>query len=237
MLVSMRCVICHEKVRTNIDEHVGSHLSVTQNEILEYFKKLAAPYQVRLHKVICADVKKKKILFNVENAKLFVAFAERWHHIPWEDCCKWMALHEKAHIRLRDLYVPPDVNPNIVSNVEDYYIEEHMMPRKYERVHEAHVGLIVAIRKMTALPRIIALGDVGTRISYYLAFATWYASDVITSDEMGIGPYETRFVENVAKVLREVDSPRDLSTSMSVINTLYHDFSGLLMEGSSRNSN
>ncbi len=237
MLVSMRCVICKEEVRTNIDEHVDSHLSVGQSEILEYFKKLAAPYDVGLHKVICTDVKKGKILFSVENAKLFIAFAERCHQIPWEECCGWLALHEKAHIKLRDLYVPPNVNPNIISNVEDYYIEEHMMPRKYRRAYEAHVRLIVAIRKMTLLPRIIALGDVGARISYYLTFATWYASNAITPDEMGIDPSETRFVENVAKVLREVDSPHDLSTSLSVINTLYHDFSGLLMKGSSRNSN
>lgn len=232
----MRCVICHQEVRTDIDGHVGSHVSVSQDEIVEYFEKIAAPYEVRLHQVTCTDVTKGQILFGVENAKLFIAFAEKLHQIPWEECCEWMALHEKAHIRLRELYSPPVVNANIISNVEDYHIEEHVMPRKYRRVYETHVKLIVAIRKMTVLPRIIALGDVGARISYYLTFATWYASHVITPDEMGIGPSETRFVENVAKVLRKVDSPHDLSTSISVIDALYHDFSGLLMKGPFRNS-
>lgn len=224
MLVSMRCVICNQEVRTDIDGHVGSHVSVSQKEIVEYFKKVVAPYEVRLHQVTCTDVTKGEILFGVENAKLLIAFAEKLHQIPWGECCRWMALHEKAHIRLRKLYFPPDVNANIISNVEDYYIEEYAMPKKYRRVYEAHVKLIVAIRKMTLLPRIIALRDVGAHIYYYLTFATWYASRVISLNDMNVGPAEVTFIETVAKVMRELKSPNDLSTSISAINGLYRDF-------------
>lgn len=224
MLVSMRCVICQEEVRTNIDEHIDSHLSVSQSEIVEYFEKIVAPYEVRLHQVTCTDVTKGEILFGVENAKLFIAFAEKLHQVPWEECCKWMALHEKAHIRLRELYFPPDVNANVISNVEDYYIEVYVMPRRYRPAYEAHVRLIVAIRKMMPLPLIMALRDVGARIYYVLTFATWYASHVISLNEINVGPSAVRFIETAAKVMRGSKSPNDLSTSISVINRLCGDF-------------
>ncbi|MBI5167615.1 MAG: hypothetical protein HY998_07740 [candidate division NC10 bacterium] len=214
----MRCVICKEEVRTNIDEHVDSHLSVSQNEILEYFKTLAAPFRVSLYKITCVNVKKGEILFSLENAKLFIGFAERCYQIPWEECCEWLALHEKAHIRLRGLYSPPNVNPNIISNVEDYYIEEYMMPREYRRVYEAHAKLIVEIRKMARLPIIMALRDIDARIYYYLTFATWYAYNVISLNDVNLGPHEVKFIERAAGIMRELKSPNELSTTISLIN-------------------
>lgn len=216
----MRCVVCNEGVRTNFDEHVDSHISVSQNEILEHFKKIAAPFNVRLHKVICSDVEKREILFNLENAKLFIGFAERHYQIPWEDCCEWLALHEKAHIMLRELYSPPKVNSTIISNVEDYYIEEYMVPRKYRRVYEANARLIIEIRKMMPLPMIMALRKLGARIYYYITFATWHASNMISLGHMDLVPFELKFVEEAAKIIRELKSPEELSDAISLINEL-----------------
>jgi hypothetical protein len=216
----MRCVICQEEVRTGIDDHIDSHLSVRQDEILEYIRRLSAPNKVGFHKVTCADVRKGEILVSVENAKLFMAFAERNYQIPWEECCQWMVFHEKAHLSLRDLYTPPDVNPNIISNVEDYYIEEYMMPREYRRVYEAHARLIIEIRKMGPLPMIMALRDTDARIYYYLTYAAWYASNVIRAEEMKVSPSARQFVEAVARLMREIKHPEDLSPAISRINEL-----------------
>lgn len=216
----MRCVICKEEVRTSIDEHVELHLPVRQDEILEYFKELAVPFKIRLYKVIGADAGRKEILFSMENAKLFIGYAERHYQIPWRECCEWMALHEKAHIMLRDLYSPPKVSPHIVSNVEDYYIERYMMPKKYRRVYEANAKLIVEIRKMMPLPMIIALAKLDSRIYYYLTYACWYAVDVVSLSEANLAQPELKIIEEVGRVIREVETPEDLSPTISRINVL-----------------
>ncbi len=216
----MRCVICQEEVRTDIDAHMDVHLSVREDQILEYVRRLAAPLSVGLHKVTCADVRKGEILVSLENAKLFMAFAERSYRIPWEECCQWMVFHEKAHISLRDLYTPPDVNPNIVSNVEDYYIEEYMIPKKYKRVYEAHVRLILEIRKMKPLPMVVALRDLDARVYYLLTYAVWCASGVISLDDTDVDPSAARLIESAADCMREVKRPEDLSPTISRINEL-----------------
>lgn len=216
----MRCVICQDEVLTDIDNHVDAHLSVRHDEILDYVRKLAAPNKVRLHKLTCADVRRGEIFVGVENAKLFMAFAEREHQIPWEECCEWLVLHEKAHISLRVLYTPPEANPHVVSNVEDYYIEGYMMPREYRRVYEAHARLIIEIRKMGPLPMIMALRDADARIYYYLTYAAWYASNVIRAEEMKVSPPARQFVETVTRLMREIQRPEDLSPAISRIHEL-----------------
>ncbi len=216
----MLCVVCNEPVRTNFDEHVDSHISVSQNEILEHFKKLAAPFEVSLYTVVCSDVERRVILFSLENAKLLIAFAERHYQIPWADCCEWLALHEKAHILLRELYSPPKVNPTIISNVEDYYIEEYMLPRKYRRVYEANIHLALEIRKEMPLPSIMALREAGARIYYYLTFATWYASNMISLNQVGPGSFDLKFVEAATQMMRELKSPEELAATISRINEL-----------------
>lgn len=216
----MLCVVCREEVKTSIDEHVDLHLSVKQDQILEYFKQLAAPFTVRLYRATGADVWKKEILFSLENAKLFIGYAERHHHIPWKECCEWMAFHEKAHLLLSDLYARPRINPHIVSNVEDYYIEQCMMPRKYRRVYEANAKLIVEIRKVMPLPMIINLTNKDSRIYYYLTYACWSASDVVSLTEANLPQPELEIVETVARAIKELKTPEGLSPTISLINGL-----------------
>ncbi len=220
----MRCVICKEEVRRSIDEHLGVHLPVSEGEILKYFEKAASPFRVRLHAITCADVRKGEILLGIENARLFIGFAGSCCNVPWQECCEWLAVHEKSHLRLRELYSPPEVNPNIVSHVEDYYIEEYMMPERYRRAYEAHVKLIVAIRNMTQLPRVIALSDPDARICYYLTQACWYASNVITMNDMNATANEVKFIEAVAGAMSQVRRPEGLSSSILGIHRLWHDF-------------
>lgn len=203
---------------------MGVHLPIRETEILEYFEKAASPFKVRSYQITGADVRKRQILFSIENAKLFIGFAGSCLNVPWQECCEWLALHEKAHLRLRELYSPPEVNPNIVSNVEDYYIEECMLPERYRGVYEAHVKLIVAIRKMTPLPRVIALRDADAWICYYLTFACWYASSVITINDMSAKANEVKFIEAAAAAMTEVQRPEGLSSSILGIQRLWHDF-------------
>lgn len=220
----MRCVICQEEVKSSIDDHVGVHLPIGETEILEYFEKAASPFKVRPYQITGADVRKREILFSVENAKLFIGFAGSCLDVPWEECCLWLALHEKSHLRLRELYSPPEVNPNIVSNVEDYYIEEYMMPKRYRQVYEAHVKLIVAIRNMTQLSRIIARGDADARICYYLTFACWYGSNLITINDMSVTADELKFIEAAAAAMTQVQHLEGLSGSILGIHRLWQDF-------------
>lgn len=221
----MLCIICREEVKTPIDDHVDLHLSVRQDQILEYFKQLSAPFEVRLYPVTGADVWKKKILFSIENAKLFIGYAERHHHIPWKECCEWMAFHEKAHLMLSDLYARPRVNSHIVSNVEDYYIEQYMMPKKYRRIYEANAKLIVEIREMRPRPMIANLIDLNARISYYLTYACWFASDVVSLTEANLSQPEFNIIETVARAIKGVKTPEGLSPTISLINGLLRAWS------------
>jgi len=167
-----------------------------------------------------ADVGKEEILFSTENAKLFIGYAERHHQIPWQECCEWMAFHEKAHIRLRNLYLRPRVNPHIISNVEDCYIEQYMMPKKYRRVYEANAKLILEIRKMMPPPMTINLANIDPRIYYYLTYACWYASDVVSLTEVNLTQPELKIIETVARVMKELKTPEELSPTISRINVL-----------------
>lgn len=216
----MLCVVCREKIKTNIDAHVDLHLSIRQDQILEYFKNLAAPFKVRLYPVTGADVQRREVLFSMENAKLFIGYAERHHQIPWQECCEWMAFHEKAHIRLSDLYSRPGINPHIVSNVEDYYIEQYMMLKKYRRVYEANAKLILEIRKMMQLPMTINLANIDSRIYYYLTYACWYASEVASLTEVNLTQPELKIIETVAGVIKGLKTPEGLSPTISRINVL-----------------
>jgi hypothetical protein len=220
----MRCVICQEEVRGSLDDHVGVHLPIRETEILEYFEKAAFPFKIRPYQITGADVRKGEILFSIENAKLFIGFAGSCLNVPWQECCEWLAVHEKSHLRLRELYSPPEVNPNIVSHVEDYYIEEYMMPKRFRQVYEAHVRLIVAIRNMTPLPRIIALKDTDARICYYLTFACWYASNLVTRNDMNATANEVKFIEAAGEAMTEVQRPEGLPSSILGIHRLWYDF-------------
>lgn len=215
----MKCIICMEDVFTSIDNHVRAHLSVSGEEIYGYFTEIVRPYKTALHNITATDVKRGIVYFSMENAMLFIAYAERYHGLTWHECCEWMGLHEKNHLLLRKFYNPPAANPHIVSNVEDYYIEKFMMPQKYRSVYEANAKLIIEIRRMMAPFELYNMSH-SIRLYHCLTYACWHALDAISADDVILPQHELKFTLKASSIMKGIEGPDELCEAMDFINKL-----------------
>ncbi|RLI75751.1 hypothetical protein DRO97_02485 [Archaeoglobales archaeon] len=217
----MICIICGKNVQKDTFlKHLESHFYLNKDEIVGYFQELCHPFNVKLHKATCVDVKNRTIFFSVENAALFIAFAKERFGIDWKKCCEWMALHEKYHIELREFYEPPNVNYNIISNVEDYYIEKNMMPEEYKDVCIANARLVVELRRIMPFSR-KSLVDKDINAYYYMTLAAWHALGI--DFNLKLKSFEWAFIKNVSNLMKEIKDFKDLPKVMLKISSL-HDF-------------
>jgi len=220
------CVICGRNVpRREMLKHIESHFYVDKNEVVNYFKNLCEPFEVRFHEITCVDPSRCIIFFSPENALLFIAFAKERYGIDWKKCCEWMALHEKSHIELNKLYKPPpEVNKNIVSNVEDYYIETKMIPKEYRDVCIANAEMVLEFRRVLPFPKRVLM-DRDVNAYYYVSLATWKALGI--EIKLSLVAFERVFVENASEVIRSVKKVEDLPNAMIKVEKLHRFFYSL----------
>lgn len=213
----MKCIICKEDVSSSIDSHIKGHISVSEEEIYSYFKQIVKPYRTALHNITATDVKRGIVYFSMENAIMFIAYAERYNGLLWQQCCEWMGLHEKNHLLLRRLYDPPAVNHHIISNVEDYYIENFMMPVKYRPAYEANAKLIMEIRKMMLSFELYRMSR-SVCLYHCMTYASWHASGLISEEDILLPEDESTFTLKASSIIKGIHRPDDLCTAIDLIN-------------------
>ena len=209
----MKCLVCGEIIAGEKSwEHMRSvHLksiALTQEKIIEHARRIAYPIEVRSANVTCINLREKIIFVSPVNTELFIAFAQERGDIPWTEVVEWQILHEKAHLSCRDIYEPPSsVEPYVLSNVEDYYINRYMIPKKYWRVCLMNAKCSIEIRNISPLPYSLRDGN------YYCTLATFVAYDAGTFEEFNfLIPSESKFVEIISKFFRKIKKVEHMST-------------------------
>ena len=210
---NMKCLVCGEIIAGEKSwEHVRSvHLkpiSLTQEKIIEHSRKIADPIEVRSAYVTCINLREKIIFVSLVNTELLIAFAREHGDIPWAEVVEWQILHEKAHLSCRDIYEPPStVEPHVLANVEDYYINRYMIPQKYWRVCLTNARCSIEIRNISPMPYGLRDGN------YYCTLATFVAYDAATFEEFNfLIPAESKFVEIISKFFRKIKIVEHIST-------------------------
>jgi|GEM_PF-2840026 hypothetical protein len=222
----MLCIICHEKIG-DFSSHFSEHAGVTAEEITGYFTKLCKPYQVEIGEVTATDL--KTIRFSPENALILMAYGRELYNISWQLCCKWLAEHEKSHIRLRELYSPPISNPGVISCVEDYYIENFMMSSEFPEFPEFReicrisAEMSLKIRAIAPMPD-AALLNIEINARHFLSLATWLALKVLDVSQLELRNFELAFVIRAAEIMREIERVEQLRNGIMRINSLHQTF-------------
>ena len=208
----MKCLVCGEIIEGEKSwEHVRSvHLEpigITRGEIIEHAKKIADPLEVGSAYVTSINLREKIILVSLVNTELLIAFARERGNIPWTEVVEWQILHEKAHLSCRDIYKPPStVEPHVLANVEDYYINRYMIPQKYWQVCLMNARCSIEIRNISPMPYGLRDGN------YYCTLATFVAYDAVTFEEFDfLMPAESRFVEIISKLFRKIKAAEHIS--------------------------
>ena len=208
----MRCLVCGEIIEGEKSwEHVRSvHLEsigLTQEKIIEHARKIADPLEVGAAYVTCINLREKIIFVSLVNTELLIAFAREHGDIPWTEVVEWQILHEKAHLSCRDIYEPlSTVEPHVSANVEDYYINRYMIPRKYWQVCLMNARCSIDIRNISPMPYTLRDGN------YYCTLATFIAYDAITFEEFNfLMQAECRFVEMISKFFRKITAVEHIS--------------------------
>lgn len=180
----MKCLACGADLPPAKGwEHIRAvHLAplgVTPEKILNYACHVALPLKVKLAPLTCIKLPEKIIYFSLDNAALLIAYAAEKGGVPWTDVVAWQILHEKGHLTLRGLYEPPEgVRPEVVVNVEDYYINRYLVPGEYWPVCRLNARCAVVIRSLVPVPA-------GRRDAYfYLTLGTFLAYEAVTVDEL-----------------------------------------------------
>ncbi len=221
----MRCIICYEKIE-DFSDHFSRHAGVAADEITEYFSELCKPYQVEIGEVTATDL--KTIRFSPENALILMAYAKELHHVGWQICCRWLAEHEKSHIRLRELYSPPAANPGVISCVEDYYIENFMLNEfpefhEFREVSRISAEMTLSIRRVAPMPEAVLM-NAEMNARHYLSLATWLSLEVLNADQLELRDFELAFVIRASEIMRELETIEHLRTCIVRINSLHQTF-------------
>jgi len=209
----MKCLVCGEVIAGEKSwEHVRSvHLEpigLTQEKIIKHAKKNADPIEVRSGHVTCINLRDKIIFVSLVNTELLIAFARERGDIPWTEVVEWQILHEKAHLSCRDMYEPlRTVEPHVLANVHDSYINRYMIPQKYWRVCLSNARCSIEIRNMVPMPYRLRDGN------YYCTLATFIAYDAATFEEFNfLKPAESEFVDIISKFFRKIKAVEHIST-------------------------
>lgn len=221
----MRCIICYEKVE-NFSSHFSEHAGVTAGEITEYFSELCKPYQIEIGEVTATDL--KAIRFSPENALILMAYAREIYNIGWQLCCRWLAEHEKSHIRLRKLYSPPPANPGVISCVEDYYIENFMLSElpefpEFREICRVNAEMTLSIRRVAPMPDAVLL-NAEMNARHFLSLATWLALGVLDVSRLELRDFELAFVTRASEIMREMKRLEHLRICIMRINSLHQTF-------------
>lgn len=209
----MKCLVCGEAIAgEKIREHVRSvHLEpigLTREKIINHARKYAEPIEIRLGHVTCVNLQDKIIFISPVNTELLIAFARDRGGIPWTDVVEWQILHEKAHLSCRDMYEPlRTVEPHVSANVEDYYINRYMIPKKYWRVCLSNARCSIEIRNMSPMPYHLRDGN------YYCTLATFIAYDAAFVEEFNfLKPTESEFVDILSKLFKKIETVEHISS-------------------------
>jgi hypothetical protein len=221
----MRCIICYEKVE-NFSSHFSEHAGVTSEEITNYFTDLCKPYHVEIGDVTATDL--KTIRFSPENALILIAYAREIHSISWRLCCKWLAEHEKSHIRLRELYSPPPANPGVISCVEDYYIENFMLSEfpefpEFREICRVSAEMTLSIRRVAPMPDAVLL-NTEMNARHFLSLATWLSLGVLDVNQLELKDFELAFVIRASEIMRGIKTIEHLKTCIVRVNSLHQTF-------------
>jgi len=192
-------------------EHIRSvhlaPLNLTQEMILAHAQTIAQPLEVKTAYITCLKLPERVIYFSLDNAELLIAYASEKSQIPWKDIVEWQILHEKGHLTLQGLYeVPYGVRPAIIQNVEDYYINRHLIPENYWPVCLANARCAVAIRSLAPVPPRF-------RDAYfYLTLATFLAYEAVTlADLTFLNSKEAEFTATLSLLFRKINETQDIS--------------------------
>ncbi len=206
----MRCLVCRKRIeRGKIREHIRSaHLrppDLTQEKILQHAIKVAQPIEVKTGSVTCTNLRENIIYFSLDNAELHIAFAGEHADIPWDEIVEWRILHEKGHLQCKDLYERPNVAPHVLMNVEDYYINTYLLPKKYWQACIMNARCATTIRNISPLPYDLRDGY------FYSTLATFLAYGAVTlADFEFLHANEVRFVEIISKFFGEISSVKKI---------------------------
>jgi len=219
---NMKCVVCGEIIAgAKIWEHVRSvHLkpiALTGEKIIEHARKIADPIEVRSAHVTCVNLRDKIIFISLVNTELLIALAREHGDIPWTEVVEWQILHEKAHLSVRDIYEPPGtVEPYVLANAEDYYINKYMISQKYWPVCLTNARCSIEIRNISPLPYRLRDGN------YYCTLATFVAYDAATFEEFNfLKPAESEFVEIISKLFKKIKAVEHISTVSTEIDRAF----------------
>ena len=146
-----------------------------------------------------------------------IAFALERGDIPWTEVVEWQILHEKAHLSCRHICEPiSTVEPQVLANVEDYYINRYMIPQKYWHVCLTNARCSIEIRNISPMPYSLRDGN------YYCTLATFMAYDAVTLKELNfLIPAESKFVEIISMFFRKIKSAKNISTASKEIDRAF----------------
>ena len=220
----MKCLVCGEIIAGKKSwEHVRSmHLEpigLSREDIIEHARKIADPIEVRSAYVTCINLREKIIFVSPVNTELLIAFAREHGDIPWTEVVEWQILHEKAHLSCREIYEPPKiVEPHVLANVEDYYINRYMIPQKYWRVCLMNARCSIEIRNISPMPYSLRDGN------YYCTLVTFVAYGSTTLEGFNfLTPAEYRFVETISKFFRKFETVEHIPLFSKEIDRAFKD--------------
>lgn len=221
----MRCIICYERIG-DFSDHFSRHAGVTAEEITEYFTELCKPYQVEIGEVTATDL--KIIHFSPKNSLILMAYAKELYDMGWQICCRWLAEHEKSHIRLREMYSPPAANPGVISCVEDYYIENFMLNEfpefhEFREVSRISAEMSTRIRKVTPIPDAVLM-NVEMNARHFLSLAAWLALRLLDVSHLELRDFELAFVIRASEIMKEIERVEHLHYTIVRINSLHQTF-------------
>lgn len=186
--------------------HPSRPLGLSPEKILEQARRTAHPLKVKTAYITCLKLPERVIYFSIENAELLIAYARERSRILWTDLVDWQILQEKGHLRLQGLYLPPaGVQPAVLFNAEDYFINRHLLPERYWPACLLNAGCAVAIRTVAPVPA-------GLRDAYfYLTLATFLAYEAVAPDDLVfLNPREVEAVAACAELLRKIKEVQDI---------------------------
>jgi hypothetical protein len=207
----MQCLVCGERLaRDGAWEHIRAvhlgPLGLTQEKILAHARQTAQPLEIKTAYLTCINLRERVIYFSVDNAELLIAFAAAHGPLPWMDIVEWQVLHEKGHLACLGRYEPlGPVNPAVLANAEDYYINRHLLPDKYWPVCVINARCATVIRNIAPVPP--NLRDA----YYYCTLATFLAYEAVTlADLHFLTPKEAGLVQTISRIFKKIKEVEDI---------------------------
>ncbi|MEW6387559.1 MAG: hypothetical protein AB1491_08595 [Thermodesulfobacteriota bacterium] len=218
----MRCLICGD---TSDEARGWQHLyakhlepyGVNPEKIWTKVRELARPLEVSPGPVTCIGLEENRIYFNLENAALLIAYAQKHAGLSWEKVVTWLILHEQVHLTFKEKYSPPaSCLPYVQANAEDYYINKVLLPPGYWQVCRQNARCATEIRNIAPLPYELRDGY------FYCTLATFLAYDAVTPEDITfVKPAEGEMVEILAIFFEKIREVKDIPRIIEKISDIF----------------